>query len=67
MPGIVSFAVGAFLILGGLGAAGTAHDEHLSTAPGMILLVGGMILMAMGRVIYILADILSALKSAKTK
>lgn len=67
MYGIICFVVGAVMILGGFGSICAASEAHASTAPGAICFVGGVIMMALGRVIYILGGILAAIKTAKAK
>jgi hypothetical protein len=67
MPGIISIVVGAVMILGGFGTLCAASEAHASSAPRTICFVGGVIMMALGRVIYLLGGILRAIKTAKAK
>ena len=68
MPGAITFIAAALMMLGGFAEVVTASEmTHTTAVPGTIVFVGGLILMALGRVIYVLVGIRDALKSAKAE
>jgi hypothetical protein len=68
MPGIITFIVGVVMAFGGFGeVCGASEIYHTSTVPGTICFVGGVLMMALSRVIGLLGDIRDALNHPKAK
>jgi len=68
MPGLISWVVGGLMMLGGLGAMSRAHELGQPTSgTSAIWCVGGLLMLAAGRIIQLLYDIRSASNPAQAK